>query len=203
MKNIRYYINRLGIIQVSLVLLLIGLVLGVLIANLFKNSYLEQIQDLETNVFTSIAVNKINYSGLFIFTLKKNLKELARFALLSITILGIPYIIYKVLAFGFYASFFISVVTINYGFKGIILILAYVFPHGLIYLPVVLLSLYKGFNLCKTIYYDRNNHFDNIFSLLKGYIGVFLLLVFAIAIASFIEAYIGAFFLKKALSLFT
>ena len=46
MKNIRYYINRLGIIQVSLVLLLIGLIFGVLIANLFKNSYIEQIQNL-------------------------------------------------------------------------------------------------------------------------------------------------------------
>ncbi len=203
MKNIKYYINRLGTLQVSIILLLVGVTFGILISNVFKNSYVEQIHYLESNVFSSIASNKINYSGLFLFTLKKNLKELSVFWLLSITILGVPYMVYKITALGFYASFFISVVTMNYGFKGIVLILAYIFPHGLIYLPVALLSLYKGFSLCKTIYFERNNHLDNIFTVLKSYIAIFLLLIMALVFASFLEAYVGGFFLKKTLAMFS
>ena len=143
MKNTRYFINRLGALQIAIVLLLVGVFLGILVSNVFSSSYLEQMVYLESNVFKSIALNKIDYFGLFMFTLKQNLKQLLIFWLLSITILGIPYMIIKIVAFGFSASFFISVVTMNYGLKGMLLVFAYIIPHGLIYLPVALLNLYR------------------------------------------------------------
>jgi stage II sporulation protein M len=203
MKKLQFQVHKLNLLQISIIILIAGLLLGVLSANLFRDSYFEQMADYQNTVFVNIAKEKIDYSGLFAYVLRKNFKELAVFWLLSITILGIPYMVYKIAAFGFSAGFFISAVAMQYGFKGIIFILVYEFPHGLIYLPVALLCLYKGFNLCKSIYYDKKNYMGAIKAQLKPYFLLFLLLIILVIAGSFLEAYAGSFFLKKALGLFT
>lgn len=153
-------------------------------------------------VFYEIVREKINYSLLFFFVLKENLKEFTVFWLLSITILGIPYMVLRLIYLGFSLGFFISVIAMQYGFKGIILILVYEFPHGLIYIPIIILSLYKGFGLCRSIYYDNRNITETIISLLKSYFLLILFLLVLLLLGSFLEAYVGSFFLKKTLGLF-
>jgi stage II sporulation protein M len=109
----------------------------------------------------------------------------------------------KITSFGFFSGFFISAVTMRYGLKGILLVLVYVFPHGLLYLPIYLISLYKGFELCRTIYSENRNNFGGISKLVKNHLVLILLLAVALLVASFLEAYPGAYLLKKALGAFT
>ena len=202
MKQLKLQLNRFNVIQVSIILLIIGLFLGILCANIFKENYIVQIQNYESDVFSRIASNDINYSGLFRYVLGKNLNDFIVFWLLSITILGIPYMALKITYFGFFTGFFISAVTMQYGIKGILLVLVYVFPHGLLYLPIALISLYKGFELCRTIYHENRSHVAGIAKLVKSNLILLLLLAAALLVASFLEAYPGAFLLKKALGLF-
>ncbi len=202
MKQLKFQLHRLSVLQISVFLLIIGLFLGILCANIFKDNYTAQIQDYEANVFSKIEANDIDYAGLFRYVLSKNFNEFIVFWLLSITILGIPYMALKITSFGFFSGFFISAVTMSYGWKGIFLVLVYAFPHGLLYLPIALISLYKGFELCRTIYHDNRTHISGIISLIKSQLIVIILLAIALLIASFLEAYPGAFLLKKALGLF-
>jgi stage II sporulation protein M len=109
----------------------------------------------------------------------------------------------KITSFGFFAGFFISAITMEYGMKGMLLVIVYVFPHGLLYLPILLISLYKGFELSRTIYHDNRTNIGGIAKLLKSYLLIILLLALALLLASFLEAYPGAFLLKKTLGLFT
>jgi stage II sporulation protein M len=128
--------------------------------------------------------------------------EFAVFLLLTITILGIPYMAYKITSFGFFAGFFISAVSMQFGLKGIILILAYVFPHGLLYLPIAAMSLYKGYELCNSIYHDKRNHIGSLPALVRPKLPIIFILAVALVAGSFLEAYAGAFILKKTLGLF-
>ncbi|MBB2183061.1 stage II sporulation protein M [Lachnospiraceae bacterium MD1] len=203
MKRLKLYINRLNIIQVSIFLLMIGLFFGIICSNVFQDNYIQKIQEYEDNVFSKITSSDINYTGLFQYTLRKHLNEYFIFWLLSITILGIPYMAFKITSFGFFTGFFISAATMQYGMKGILLVLVYYFPHGLIYLPVALACLYKGFLLNRSIYHDNHSRMDSIFKILKSYMMILIFLAAAILIGSFLEAYIGGFILKKSLSLFT
>lgn len=203
MKLQKLQLNRLSVMQVSVFLLIFGVFLGILCANIFKETYVGQIQNYELDIFSRIVSNDINYSGLFRYILGKNFSSFLVFWLLSITILGIPYMALKITSFGFFAGFFISAVTMQYGMKGLLLVLVYVFPHGLLYLPVWLLSLYKGFELCRTIYHDNRTNIGSIAKLLKSYALIILILAAALLAASFLEAYPGAFLLKKTLGLFT
>lgn len=202
MKQWKVVISRFNVLHISLVLLGLGLTLGILSANVFRGQYYEQMMAYQNKVFTDITHGDIDYSGLFFYSLSVNMKKLCIFWFLSITILGIPYMAFKIVTFGFSTGFFISAITMNYGFKGLLLILVYPLPHGLIYLPLALVSLYKGYNLCQSINHDKHKFMGTLSQQLKQYILLFCILSMLIILASFLEAYVGSFFLKKTLYLF-
>ena len=154
-------------------------------------------------IFAEIVREKINYTDLFIYILGVNFREFIVFWLLSVTILGIPYIVIKVIAFGFSAGFFISAIAMQYGFKGILLILTYKFPHGVIYLPIVILCIHKGYSLSKSIYYENRDFMGTILRQIKSYLLFLLFLSVLLVLGSFLEAYVGSFLLKKTLELIT
>lgn len=203
MKQLKLRLNNLNIIQISVFLLILGLFMGILCANIFKASYLTDVRLYITDIFPKIAVNDIDYAGLFLYVLAKNLGSYFVFWLLCITILGIPYIAYKITSFGFFTGFLISIITLEYGIKGLLLILVYIFPHGLLYLPVALISYYRGYKLCNSIYHDSRANISAIARQLRANIVLILILALTLLIAAFLEAYPGAFLLKKALGLFT
>ena len=203
MKQFKSQLHRLSIFQIAVVLLVLGLFFGILAANIFHDSYQTKMTEYQGIIFTEIARSSIDYGGLFIYIVGQNIKEFAFFWMLSITILGIPYMAFKIIAFGFSAGFFISAVAMQYGFKGLLLIMAYPFPHGLLYLPIALLCLYKGYGLCRTIYYDKRNYFGTIMQQLKQNLLFLLVMVILLLLASFLEAYVGSYLLKKTLNLFT
>lgn len=202
MKYLKLQIHRFSIVQVSVILLIFGVILGVLFANLFQGAFLEQIQKYQNTIYSDIAKKQIDYSGLFTYIVGKNFKEFFIFWLISVTILGIPYMAYKITSYGFFTGFFISVITMQYGLKGILLVLVYAFPHGLLYLPVALLCLYKGYTMCKTIYNEKRYNLHGIIKMLQSQFLLLLVLALIILIGSFLEAYAGAFLLKKTLRLF-
>lgn len=203
MKLLRAKLQKLTIFQISILLIIIGLFFGVLFANLFQPFYFDKMTDYQNNIFSDIVRENIDYSGLFLYVVSKNLREFVVFWLLCITILGIPYMLVKLFIFGFSADFFISSVAMQYGIKGILLILAYIFPHGLIYIPVILLSLLNGYRLTRTIYYDSHGQMGIIIKHLKSYLLLLIFLTVLILLGSFLEAYAGSYFLKKVLVLFT
>ncbi|HKL79455.1 MAG TPA: stage II sporulation protein M [Mobilitalea sp.] len=202
MKQLKLQLKRFSVIQITIILLLFGLFAGILSANIFRDSYLNEMAEYQNKIFTDISKLDIDYKGLFLYVTGKNYKEFVVFWLLSVTILGIPYMAFRIVAFGFSTGFFISAIAIQYGFKGILLVLVYQFPHGLIYLPIAAFCLYRGFYLCRTIYYDKRNFLGTITKQLKQYLPLLLILAILLLLASFLEAYVGSFFLKKTLNLF-
>ncbi len=170
---------------------------------MFRAFYYDKMMSYHNIIFSEIVRENINYSGLFIYILGKNFREFLVFWLLSITILGIPYMILKIITFGFSTGFFISAIAMQYGFKGILLILSYKFPHGIIYLPIIMLCIHKGYNLTRTIYHDNRDYMGTITRQLKSYLLLFVFLSILLVLGSFLEAYAGSFILKKTLGFIT
>ena len=203
MKLLKQRFLRINVFQISIILIIIGLFFGVFSANMFRSLYYERMMDYNNDIFNDIIRENIDYKGLFIYILGNNLKKIAVFWLLSITILGIPYIVYKLIAFGFTTGFFISSIAIQYGIKGILLILVYVFPHGIVYLPIIIICLHRGYILSKMIYFENRDYMAAIRRLIKSYILLWLFLIIFLVLGSLLEAYIGSFLLKKTLVLIT
>lgn len=202
MKRIRFQVHQLNISQVGIILLITSLFFGIISANLFRNTLVKDIINYELNLFININNNPLEYSKIFWYILLENLKQFLIFWMLSITILGIPYMAFKICSFGFLTGFYISVVSLQYGFKGLLLILVSEFPQGLVYLPVGIICLYKGYELSRKIYHDNRSHLMGLLNIIKPYLILILVLAIAILLGSFIEAYIGSFLMKKTIGLF-
>ena len=202
MKQLKIHLHRLSELQIAVILFLLSIVIGVFFANIFRDSYAEQMMQYENIIFPDISSGSINQLDLFQFIIVKNFKEFAIFWVLCITILGIPYMVFKIISFGFTSGFFISAITMQYGIKGLLLVLVYVFPHGLVYLPIALLSLYKGFLLCSSIYHDKRNRMNGMTSIIKSQLLLIFFLSIALFVGSFLEAFAGSFLLKKTLRFF-
>lgn len=202
MKRIRFQLNQLNITQVGIILLIASLFFGIISANLFRNTLVNDIVEYQLKLFIDINNNTLEYSKIFLFVLMENLKHFFVFWILSITILGIPYIAFKICGFGFLTGFYISVVSLQYGLKGLLLILVSVLPQGLIYLPVGIICLYKGYELTRKIYHDNRSHLMGLLNIIKPYFLLILILAIAILLGSFMEAYIGSFIMKKAIGIF-
>lgn len=203
MKKLRISLNRPNMVQISVIILILGLLAGIICANVFQTNFTKRLQIYEDNVFSQIADSELDHAGLFRYVLGNNFSNFIMFWLLCITILGIPYMAFKIASCGFFAGFFISAVTMEYGLKGIWLVLVYLFPHGFLYLPIIMLCLYKGYSLSREIYQSSHNSLASIIKPVREKLPVILLLAVALIFASFLEAYPGAYFLKKALGLFT
>lgn len=193
----------MNILQIAILILILGLLFGILSANLFRSLYYDRMMTYNNVVFAEIAREDINYFKLFTYILGRSFREFVVFWLLSFTILGIPYIILKILAFGFSTGFFISAIALQYGFKGIIMILAYKFPHGIIYLPIIILCIHKGYCLTRSIYYENRDFSGAIIRQAKSYLLLWIFLAVLLVLGCFLEAYVGSFLLKKALNLIT
>jgi stage II sporulation protein M len=200
MKYVRLKLRRLKIVQFALLLLTVGLLLGIGFANIFRTSYEAELISYRTKVFADITKNAIDYSEFFLYVLIKNFREFIIFWLLSITILGIPYMAVKICSFGFLSGFLISAITMQYGLKGMLLILINEFPHGLVYLPVAIICLSKGFELCRVMY--RDGHGNELLNWLKANFFMIFLLIVAILFGCYLEAYAGAYLLKRILQFF-
>lgn len=187
--------------QRAAILFLTGLILGIIFANLFKKYYINDLKILEYSYHTVLNEQQIDYIGLLKYSLLNHLKEFLLYWLFCFTLLGIPCIIFALVFKGFELGFLLSSLIILYGGKGILLFFSYIMPQAIIYVPVMLICLQKGYELAGYSFYRSKNHTEWKKSVLLSYIALIVILFTILAIGAVIETYFGSAFLKKTLSL--
>lgn len=198
-KN-RFVTHRLKLKQVIIGILFLGIFAGVIFANLFRTEFFQQAETIDSAFMVKIKEMNIEYVKLLQFVLIHILKPYALIWIFSITILGIPYIGYFIIKQGFSIGFVISVLTMNYGIKGIILFLSYIFPQYIIYIPVFTLVIYRAYNLNCNMYFTGKDSIKSKKKLVLEKIPLIILLTIFIIIGCLIETYINSFILKNILS---
>ena len=187
--------------QTAAIIFLIGLIIGGLFANLMKKYYLSDMRVLDYTYQSILSNQELDYISLLKYALLNNLKEFALFWILCLTIIGIPYICIAICYKGIQAGFLISSVIMIYGSKGILLFFSYLLPQALIYVPVMLICLQKGFTLAQHSFYrSRNRSVDDKTSAL-GYAALILVLLILLFLGAVVETYFGSAVLRKTLEL--
>lgn len=187
--------------QSAAALFFVGLLLGVLCANLCRKYYISDMKVLDYTYNSILKEQDLDYIGLLQYTLVHNIKEFLIFWIFCFTLLGIPYVIFSIVYKGVEVGFLISAVTILYGGKGILLFFAYIMPQALVYVPVMLLCLQKGYQLAQQSFYRSRNHTEVRRSMLLGYFALILMLLALLGIGAIVETYFGSAILKKTLEL--
>ncbi|MDF2951263.1 MAG: putative rane protein [Anaerocolumna sp.] len=193
---------KLGEVKIILIILGIGLLLGIVFSRILKDSYWNQMEVLDVNYFHKIKNATIEYSVLFRYVLWEIFSSYLIFWVFCCTSLGIHYIGITILYTGFKSGFFISVIFMRYGLKGILLILGYTLPQYLIYIPVAYLCLRSGFMLCNSLYHEGKLSTKGKVERVIKHTIIILILGGALFMGGLFETYAGTFLLRKVLLLF-
>lgn len=196
-STINMFKERLGVVRFIVVLLLVGIVLGTIAANLLQRYYIDDLEMINRYFGTNIQLIKINYGSLLKYVLAKRLKEFIIIIGSGCIVFGVPLLSLTVLYKGLSIGFAISSSILCYGFKGIILYIAYVFPQCIIFVPVYFLMIKKSYSLCDTIYFSGKVTRKGRKSIANEYIPIISILLLFQVIGCLVETYINSSIVKN------
>ncbi|MFU0828022.1 MAG: Stage II sporulation protein M [Lachnoclostridium sp.] len=202
MNNTKLSFRKLSEEKLGLIIFGGGILAGFLFARIFKDLYWDTLYLTDADYLRQIRETVIDYPVLLRYVLWNIFRKFFLFWILCSTALGLPYLVFCILYGGFQCGFFLTVILLRYGFKGILLIFGYTFPHYLLYIPVIFLCLRTGYWLCKSMYYDRKVGKRGRTEKIIRHLLLILVLALVLLIGGLLETYVASFLLKKILVLF-
>lgn len=175
--------------------LIIGLIiLGVVAGSIFfmsinvsdKKEAMNEIVNFYQNI-----KNTINHGQTLKNSFITNIVYLLSIFVLSLTIIGLPFIIFLIFFRGFIIGFCISTIISCYNYKGILYCFLYLFPHELIKILCIILTGYYGIilsvKLIKLIFTRKKINYKLY---LKRYGVVMLISLFLTSLSIMYETYL-------------
>lgn len=184
--------NRIGIYRLAAILLLIGIVLGTVAANILQRFYLSDLETINRYFGTNVNLIKINYGSLMKYIITNRLKEFILIWISCCMVFGMPLLSLLITYKGICIGFALSSSILCYGFKGILVYLVYIFPQCIIYIPVYILTVKKGYDLCETLYFSSKISYKGKKSVASEYVPIILILLLFIGIGCIVETYINS-----------
>lgn len=196
--KIRYGVSKdANIIKIAVMVFLVGVLLGAIGANVFKDAYFKDMKIFGEGYFDKLYVLDIDHGKLFGYIFWNNLKKYLLFWIFSVTVVGIPYMVFSVGYSGLSTGFLLAVSVLKFGVKGIFLFLLYIFPQYLIYFPVALITLIQGYHLCTNLYFRVPLNKKGKAKIILEKVPTILILFLIILIGALSEAYINSFIIQK------
>lgn len=179
---------------------LFGFIFGILFIFVWGEGYLSEDGILGNSSIGRLQYIEISSGKLFIYAMKQRLSSILLIVLLSSTFFGIIAIYTYIGWIGFSTGILFTVAATRFGAKGIIFILAGIFPHYIIYIPIFILLINWCYELCTKLYFPERC-FGSIYGskkqlLLRFIIRVMLIILVAI-IGVFLESYVNSYIIVK------
>lgn len=201
MNKIKLKLQNTEPVAIALVLFVFSIIIGIVVSRIGANLLSNDFERMNETYFKQILQAEINYGDLFWYILFQNLKRFFIFLLLCVTILALPYMVLCIGKTGFELGFLLSALMMEYHGKGLLLMLVYVFPQGIIYIPVILYSLKMGYDIAVNSGTNNSTNIHNT-NMLRKYGKLVILLITGICLGTLLETFLGSFLLRKVLQLF-
>lgn len=189
--------SRFGLYRFCVILLLVGIIVGALLANVLQRFYLSDLQIINTYFGQSVTTTKICYSSLLKYILIRRVKEFLLIWACSCIIFGTLLLSMLVIYKGICMGFGLASAILCYGIKGVLLYCAYLFPQCIIYIPVYILVFKRGYGLCEKIFYVGHSSTKGKRNAIKQEVPFFLVLFLFLLLGCVIETYINSNLVKS------
>ena len=182
-----------------------GFVAGIFIMNIGKNFFLDNGGILNINALNRIKYLEVDGSALFRYVLKERAGGVFLLTIMATTFIGIAASYLFVLWQGALTGMFITAATIRYGMKGVLLMLAGMFPQQLLLVPAWVMLLNWCCQLCCKFYYPHKDYETgyrnkNSYLIRKGV--MFLWIIGVVIIGSILECYVNPILVTELLNIF-
>ncbi len=182
-----------------------GFIVGIFIMNLAKNFFLSDGGILNINSLNRIKYLDVDGAALLRYVLTERAGMVFLLVILSTTFVGIASSYVFVLWQGTLTGMFITASTIRYGMKGILLMLAGMFPQQLLLVPAWVMLLNWCCQLCCKFYYPHKDYEPggwnkNRYLIRKSI--MFLWIIGVVIIGSILECYVNPILVSEILNIF-
>ena len=188
-SNIDYQIKKYLFLTTILV---IGIISGIIFIFFISKTDKSLIKEQFENIIATINSNKINYLDTFINSITSNLLIVVGIYILSISIIGIPIIIFLLYLKGFTFGLTISSLISTYKFKGLLGSISYLFPHHVLELIIIVLISFHAINfsirLFRYLFLKENIPLNKYFKNLNK---TMILSIIGIMICSLLETFLS------------
>lgn len=183
--------------------LFFGLLCGILFIMILGERYLEADGILGSEMLDKMLYLEMNKGALLLYVLKQRMTTIFILVLLSSTFFGIIALYCYVGWIGFSAGVIFTVAAIRFGAKGILIMIASMFPHYIIYIPIIFIFLNWCYELCSKLYFPSKSLGSNFGNKKQVFARFFIYLCFATLVIilgglleSYVNSYIIVFILK-------
>ena len=138
-----------------LYLFLGGFLIGILVLNIWRDFFLQDMELLNVASLSRIRYMEVDSGTFLLYVLKERMGIVVLLCLLATTYLGTVAVSVYALGMGTMAGVVLSVASIRYGLKGILLILISVFPQYLLLVPGCIMLMEWCCRLCTLLYHPE------------------------------------------------
>lgn len=188
-----------------LYLFLGGFLIGILGLNIGRDFFLQDMELLNVSSLSRLRYMEINNGTFFLYVFCERMETVLLLCLLSTTYLGIIAVYGYTLGMGMVAGVVLSVASIRYGLKGILLILASIFPQYLFLVPACIMLMGWCCRLCTALYHPERSSEMGIGIrkqyLLRKVIQI-MIIIGIIFVGCIVESYINPMILSAFLNFF-
>lgn len=202
MKQFSSQLRRKEPMKLALVLFFVSLLVGGIYAKITQNLLEVGIDSMSSRYFNTIRNMDIQYWDLFRYILFRCIKSFFFIWVMSLTIFGLPYLGWVIASKAFQTGYLFMALTMTYQWKGVLLFITYLFPHGIIYIPVALCCLRYCYQLTMEMNHGQATPSLHNITLLKKYLKLIIILLLALVVGALIETFLGSFIIRKVLTMF-
>lgn len=166
---------------------------GLLIVNIGKGILPEGTSLLDKDISKQVLSMNLSGNALFWYIFYERMLQVVIVVVMATTYLGVAFCMYKCVEFGITAGIFCGIALIQYGFRGILFILAGCIPQYILYLPMFYGLLLWCEETSILIYKKKT-------SALKGRMLHLLLLVGGLLMGCLLESYLNPLLLRTFLN---
>lgn len=182
-----------------------GFIIGIFMMNIGKTFFLNDGGILNIHSLNRIKYLAVDGPALLRYILSERAGMIFLLVLLATTFVGIIASYLFTLWQGMLMGMFITAATIRYGMKGILLIIAGMFPHQLLLIPAWVMLLNWCHQLCCKFYFPAKDYESgylnrNHYLIRKGV--WFLWIIGVVIIGSVLECYVNPILVTEILNIF-
>lgn len=183
-----------------LIIVSVGFLAGAFFIAMIGKTDQEMIGSYLDNYVQAFQTQKMNYGQVFLNALLSHLLALSAIFLLGISVLGVPFSLCITFGKGFLLGFSVTSIFYHYKLKGILMVLAYLFPQQIIYMLVLLFaSIYAvrmSFAVGHAVLHKETINFKDR---IGQYSKVFFICSIAILISALLETCLTPIFMSGAI----
>lgn len=188
-----------------LYLFLGGFLIGIFVMNIWNDLFLQDMELLNAASLSRLRYMKVDGGTFFLYVLRERMGTVALLCIFATTYLGVIAVSIYTFGMGAMAGIVLSVASIRYGIKGILLILASVLPQYLLLVPAYMMLLVWCYRICTALYHPERNS-EAIYGMRRPYLlrkaAQLLVILGIILLGSALESYMNPVILSGFLKIF-